>query len=373
MRLLRFAVVCAAVAAGACQARADGRAPDAALPGAIRLSPFAGAAAPAAPPPLGARADAMRVAQIIPDTSPPERTTGNPSLPPLKWVGLLVIPEPTDKDPNAIGECTGQFIKPNVVLTAAHCIRDIVDSPTGPWPDATKGTFWLQYQNQEGTPFKIRCAEINPLWRLPPNYASMKKEDQIDAQRTIFQHDFAMLLIDGVSPTGAMSYALDWKGNVAYATRVGYAADIFNGQIVQKSGGAVFFADAIPMMPKSYPGIVVQWAPITDLTSGTSGGAWVANFSTEDKPDANKLIAVTSFQFVAYPGGEGAAYLTAAEFNPLLADVLNGCKGAAVKAVPAAAATPVNGGAAPGGGVAPTEGAAPPGGLTPGGRGGSNH
>ena len=321
MRLLRFAIACAAIA-GACGARADTRGGEAASSPAL-LPPSAGDAANR---PLGSRLDAIRLAQIVPDTAPAEATTGNPSLPPLKWVGLLVIPTPTQKDPTAIVECTAQFIKPNVVLTAAHCVRDLVASPTGPWPDATKGTFWLQYQNQEGTPFKIRCAAVNPLWRLPSNYASMKQDDQADAQHVIFQHDFAMLLVDGVSPTGAMPYALDWKGTVDYATRVGYAADIFNGQIIQKSGGAVFFADAIPMLPRSYPGIVVQWAPITDLTAGTSGGAWIANFSTEEKPDANKLIAVTSFQFGAYPGGEGAAYLTAAEFNPLLAEVSNGCK-----------------------------------------------
>ena len=95
----------------------------------------------------------IHLAQVIPDTAPAEATTGNPSLAPLKWVGLLAIPDPTDKDPRSIVECTGQFIKPNVVLTAAHCLRDLADKPTGPWPDVTKGTFWLQYQNQEGAPF----------------------------------------------------------------------------------------------------------------------------------------------------------------------------------------------------------------------------
>jgi hypothetical protein len=88
----------------------------------------------------------------------------------------------------------------------------------------------------------------------------------------------------------------------------------------------VFFADAIPMLPKSYPNIVVQWAPITDLTEGTSGGAWIANFNTVENPNKNLLVAVTSFSFDAYPGGEGAAYLTAAEFNPLLDFVSKGCQ-----------------------------------------------
>ena len=48
----------------------------------------------------------IHLAQVIPDTAPAEATTGNPSLAPLKWVGLLAIPDPTDKDPRAIVECT---------------------------------------------------------------------------------------------------------------------------------------------------------------------------------------------------------------------------------------------------------------------------
>ena len=286
MRLLRFAVVLIALAAGVGAGRA----------------------------------------QLIPETAAPEATTGNPSLAPLKWAGLLVVPTPTQKDPKSIVECTAQFIAPSVLLTAAHCIKDLVANQTGPWPDVTKGTFWLQYQNQEGTPYNIVCAAANSLWKLPANYASMKPSEKNDAQRTAFQHDYAMLLVDGSSITGVMPYALDWKGKVGYVTRIGYAGDILVGQIIQKSGGALFFADAIPMLPKSYPNIVVQWAPITDLTEGTSGGAWIANFNTKEGDNNNILVAVTSFQFNAYPGGEGAAYLTAAEFNPLLAFVSNGCK-----------------------------------------------
>ena len=238
MRALGFAVAALAMVAGG---------------GATRAAALVDAAA-------GRASDGwIRLAQVIPDTAPAEATTGNPSLAPLKWVGLLAIPDPTDKDPRAIVECTGQFIKPNVVLTAAHCLRDLADNPTGPWPDVTKGTFWLQYQNQEGAPFKILCGAVDPLWSLPGNFASMNRLEKNDAQLVADEHDFAMLLTDGESPTGVMPYMLDWKGKYGYATRVGYASDILNGQIVQKSGGALFFADAIPMLDKSFPGIVVQW------------------------------------------------------------------------------------------------------------------
>ena len=331
MRALGFAVVALAAVASV---------------GATRAAVLADAAARA-----GGNHGWIHPAQVIPDTAPAEATTGNPSLAPLKWVGLLAIPDPTDKDPRAIVECTGQFIKPNVVLTAAHCLRDLADKPNGPWPDVTKGTFWLQYQNQEGAPFKILCGAVNPLWTLPGSFAAMKTAEKDDAKLVADQHDFAMLLTDGESPTGIMPYTLDWKGKYGYATRVGYASDILNGQIVQKSGDALFFADAIPMLDKSYPGIVVQWAPTTDLTFGTSGGAWIVNFSTAEGKDKNALIAVTSFQFTNYPGGEGAAYLTAAEFNPLLAYVSGGCKGAMAGAPPSLGAgpSPGSGGASRGG------------------------
>jgi hypothetical protein len=232
------------------------------------------------------------VAQIIPESAKAEATTGNPSLAPLKWVGMLVVPTPTKDDPTSIEECTAQFITVSVLLTAAHCVKDIINNPTGPWADVTKGTFWLQYQNQEGTPYKILCAAANPLWKLPANYASMKNSDKNDAQRNAFEHDFAMILVDGSSTTGVMPYALDWKGKVSYVTRVGYAGDILDGQIIQKSGGALFFADSVPMLPRNYPNIVVQWAPITDLTEGTSGGAWIANFSTAEGDNNNILVAV---------------------------------------------------------------------------------
>ena len=307
MRLLRFAVALIALAAGAGEGWAYGIDAEA-----------------SAPP--KARGDEIRLAQIVPETAKPEATTGNPSLAPLKWVGMLVVPNPTQANPKQITECTAQFIAPSVLLTAAHCVKDIIDNQAGPWPDVTKGTFWLQYQNQQGTPYKIRCAAPNPLWTLPANYASMSQAEKNGAQRTAFQHDFAMILVDGVSTTGVMPYELDWKGTVLYVVRVGYAGDILDGQIVQELGGPVFFADAIPMLPKSYPNIVVQWAPITDLTEGTSGGAWIANFNTVENPNKNLLVAVTSFSFDAYPGGEGAAYLTAAEFNPLLDFVSKGCQ-----------------------------------------------
>lgn len=100
------------------------------------------------------RNDEIRLAQNMDPVS-----TGNPSLAPLKWVGMVINPTPTQKDPNLVNECTGQFIKPNIVLTAGHCVKDIITNPTGPWYDLSKQTFVLQYQNGEGShTFKTICA-----------------------------------------------------------------------------------------------------------------------------------------------------------------------------------------------------------------------
>jgi hypothetical protein len=90
--------------------------------------------------------------------------------------------------------------------------------------------------------------------------------------------------------------------------------------------GIVFSSDAIPMFPESPPDLVVHWQSITDLTAGSSGGAWIANYSSTEGPDKNVLIAVTSFGNTDYPGAVVGAYLTAAEFNPLMQFVSNGCK-----------------------------------------------
>jgi hypothetical protein len=162
----------------------------------------------------------------------------------------------------------------------------------------------------------------------------MTDEQKNAALTTAFPHDFAMVLVDRDSPTGVIPYALDWKGaKVAHASIVGYPANILDGQIVQAVPGIVFFADAVPFGEESEPNLVVHWGQLTDATQGMSGGAWVVDRDANEGANHNILIAVTSFGPVnlrynapIYPGASFAAYLTAAEFNPLLNYVRNGCK-----------------------------------------------
>jgi len=280
-----------------------------------------------------ARDSAIRLAQVGPSTASPELYTGNPAEAPFKWMGLLINPMPTAQNPDAYDYCTGQFITPKVVLTAGHCLKDLQNHPTGPWYDLTKASFVLQYQNGGGSQtFKIVCGETDPLWVYPSNYSSMTADQQLAARFPVWAHDIAMVLVDGTSPTGAMPYALDWKGKYNYASRIGYPENILGSEIIQVVPGYVFFADAIQLGVYSPPNVVVQWGPVTDATQGMSGGAWVANLSATEGPNNNVLIAMTSalpvtdYNAPLFPGGAFAAYLTAAEFNPLLTSVSNGCK-----------------------------------------------
>ena len=299
---------------------------------------------PSTPPrtsssPQGALEKAIRVAQVGPSTAPIEQTIGNPSLAPFKWVGLLSEPHPTKDKPNQGTSCTAQFIAPRVLLTAGHCIKDLPPDPSVPPSDPKTWTFWLQYQNFEGIKFNVVCAKENPLWALPSNYDTLTQDQKNAAIDAADEHDFGMILVDQDSPTGAMPYALDWKGKVTYASRVGYPENILDAEIVQSVPGIVFFTDGLPMNIAKYgrpamssPNTVGHWGPITDATQGMSGGAWVYHPDPGESANSNILVAVTSFSPFNthnqpfYPGGTFAAYLTAAEFNPLFVSVSNGCK-----------------------------------------------
>jgi hypothetical protein len=287
-------------------------------------------------------------AQVGPSTAPPTLHTGDPGIAPFKWAGMIEYPDAKDPQHYSHPLCTGQFITPTVVLTAAHCLNEPDDGAHDPKTE----TFWLQYQNgRSSKEFSIACGLTHPKWTFPDaqSWKKMSPADQNAARLKAFPYDFAMLLVnDGPSPTGYIPVMLDWKGKFTRAARIGYPENILAGRIIQSVGGAVFFATAIPLGDNSIPNEVVQWGPVTDATQGMSGGAWVVNRDTTGKTYDPALIAVTSFAPVdaynepAYPGASFAAYLTAKEFNPLLDAVSNGCKGPGNQS-PAPAPSPAGG------------------------------
>src|SRR5258708_32853852 len=204
------------------------------------------------------------------------KDTGNPSVAPVKWVGLVM----TKLGQNEIEYCTGQFIAPRVVLTAGHCVKNI-DKNT--WNDVNNMSFILQFQNGEGSHvYKVVCTAALDAFAHPANYASLPEDQQQTADLAAHQNDYAMILVDSDSLTGTMAWQGDWKGKWLGATRIGYPGDIPNGDDVHQAHSVHLLANSIPNFPnkstaQSYPNLVVHWQRNTNLTPGSSGGAWVVN------------------------------------------------------------------------------------------------
>ena len=95
----------------------------------------------------------------------------------------------------------------------------------------------------------------NPKWSLPANIRTMSSADKDTAMNNALQHDYAMLLVDSPNPSGAMPYALDWKGkaDMTFAVRVGYPSAILDAAIVQQVPGYVFFTSTIPVLTAKWP------------------------------------------------------------------------------------------------------------------------
>ena len=236
---------------------------------------------------------------------------GNPAVAPLKWVGLLVFK-------NAKGEtfsCTAQFISPKVLLTAAHCIRD---NKTGEWYDTGKMFFFLQYQNDNYSDvYSVICASHLAAYapKLSPSASDDEKEA---AAANAWQYDFAMLLVNHESITGHLKVETDWLGKHPRAVQIGYPGAIEGGMIIQRDPGWL-------ALSLSEPNEIILMHDNPNMTQGTSGGAWIANFSATGNPDENVVVGVTSFGVPSWPGVTFGPYLRQEYFGGLFDYVSKGC------------------------------------------------
>jgi len=331
-RLLVAAVLGFFAAAGAqAQTRLDGAHAEGIvdkplLTSAIDLS----LARPMALPRIDGWVDAAAAMQLAQQNKPSQPTidmkdTGNPSVAPIKWAGLVMY---TISD-TQFEYCTGQFIAPRVVLTAGHCVKDIDKNA---WNDVSKMSFILQFQNGEGSHvYKVLCTATLDAYSHPSNYSKLSKGDQQNADMVAHESDYAMMLVDSDSLTGTMPYQTDWKGKWLGATRIGYPGDVLNGEVIQQAHGIVFFADAVPIFTnngqtQSFPNLVVHWQRNTKLTQGSSGGAWIANFDPDEGKGNNVAITVSSFIMTDFAGAIFGPYLTGNNVSALLQYTQKGCK-----------------------------------------------
>jgi hypothetical protein len=228
-----------------------------------------------------------------------ERKTGDPKSIPLRWAGKF-----GGKGPDGDYSCSAQFITLNVVLTAAHCVRD---DTTGEW--FKDFIFALQYQNREATQWvKPKCYSVWNQWV----HGSSDNDEH-------WHFDYAMLLTEAQSMTGNFGWHYNYQpSDYSTAIKVGYPADILDGQVVQMDGGPLTF-------PEERPGIVRLHHGNPKDAEGSSGGAWVADFSTSTQTNGNHVISVTSHHIepdktVSY-GPRFDEY-----FRKMLDHVRGGCK-----------------------------------------------
>lgn len=202
----------------------------------------------------------------------PSQRAGDPASYPLRWAGRLFAQmQQLDGRWNDIS-CSAQFIAPNMILTAAHCVRKDIG---GTW--GRNFQFALQYnRGRYSQIYQPACIGTTPdAFEQRPGDPSWRARD------------YALLLTDRPSRTGHFGWQLDWRGAYPEATAIGYPAAIDRGDVIQMVSGPLFFL-------KELSGMVIMREATTRFSNGASGGALVGNFRTDGGSTGNRVISVLS-------------------------------------------------------------------------------
>ena len=221
-----------------------------------------------------------------------ERAAGDVNTMPLVFAGKMFFSKP-DGD----FMCSAQFISKNVLLTAAHCVRD--DKSGDFWKNIT---FFLQYdKGRASAKYTQKCVATFDSWVQPGNDKYLS--------------DFAMILVNEDSKTGWFGTEWDWQGAYKTATKIGYPVGIARGEVIQVLPGPISVSEGIVELRHGDP----------NKQGGSSGGAWVADYDTQADPKHNHIITIESFGFEGQPGVDYGPYFDD-RVKQLYDHVSNGCK-----------------------------------------------
>lgn len=221
-----------------------------------------------------------------------ERAAGDVNTVPLVFAGKMFFSKPS-------GDfvCSAQFISKNVLLTAAHCVRD--DQTGAFWKNIT---FFLQYdRGRASAKYTQNCVATYNSWVQPGNEKYLS--------------DFAMIQVNSGSRTGWFGTQWDWQGAYNHATKIGYPGGIAEGQVIQVLPGPISVSG----------GIVELRHGDKHAQGGSSGGAWIGDYDTRGDPARNHIISVESFGFDGQPGVDYGPYFDD-RVKKLFDYVSNGCK-----------------------------------------------
>lgn len=209
--------------------------------------------------------------------SPGERAAGNVYEKPLYWAGKLFF----RKDGKDF-VCSAQFISPQILLTAAHCVRD---GDTGAWAEDI--IFALQYKSGEFSKiYDYECVATNNGW-VQPGFEK-------------YLHDYAVIRVKEPSRTGYFGTHWGWAGQYNQAVKIGYPGGVSDGEIIQVEQGPIQFIEGV---------VQIQHGNPADQ-GGSSGGAWIGGYSSGGGADGNYIISVESFGLDGQPGIDYGPYLT---------------------------------------------------------------